>query len=61
MEIQVICLLTKLHPWWRMAIAQALKRELCNADNEVKIIGTRHGKAIQTLCTHVKKWSTEDG
>ncbi|WP_396186802.1 polysaccharide biosynthesis protein [Flavobacterium sp.] len=32
-------------------LAQALK-ELCNANNEVKIIGTRHGeKLYETLCT----------
>ena len=32
-------------------LAQALK-ELLNADNEIKIIGTRHGeKLYETLCT----------
>ena len=41
-------------------LAQALK-ELCNADNEVKIIGTRHGeKLYETLCTREEMVKAED-
>ena len=41
-------------------LAQALK-ELCNADNEVKIIGTRHGeKLYETLCTREEMVKGED-
>lgn len=41
-------------------LAQALK-ELCNADNEVKIIGTRHGeKLYETLCTREEMMKAED-
>jgi UDP-N-acetylglucosamine 4,6-dehydratase/5-epimerase len=41
-------------------LAQALK-ELCNADNEVKIIGTRHGeKLYETLCTREEMVKSED-
>src|SRR5690554_2015981 len=41
-------------------LAQALK-ELCNADNEVKIIGTRHGeKLYETLCTREEMLKAED-
>ena len=41
-------------------LAQALK-ELCNADNEVKIIGTRHGeKLYETLCTREEMIKAED-
>ena len=41
-------------------LAQALK-ELCKADNEVKIIGTRHGeKLYETLCTREEMVKAED-
>tara|TARA_B110000902_G_scaffold63988_1_gene75820 strand:+ start:9964 stop:10977 length:1014 start_codon:yes stop_codon:yes gene_type:complete len=41
-------------------LAQALK-ELCYADNEVKIIGTRHGeKLYETLCTREEMVKAED-
>jgi UDP-glucose 4-epimerase len=41
-------------------LAQALK-ELCNADNEIKIIGTRHGeKLYETLCTREEMIKGED-
>lgn len=41
-------------------LAQALK-ELCNADNEIKIIGTRHGeKLYETLCTREEMVKAED-
>ena len=40
--------------------AQALK-ELCKADNEIKIIGTRHGeKLYETLCTKEEMAKAED-
>ncbi|WP_150452014.1 polysaccharide biosynthesis protein [Arenibacter lacus] len=41
-------------------LAKALK-ELCNSDNEVKIIGTRHGeKVYETLCTREEMLKAED-
>jgi UDP-glucose 4-epimerase len=41
-------------------LAQALK-ELCNADNEVRTIGTRHGeKLYETLCTREEMAKAED-
>lgn len=41
-------------------LAQALK-ELCKADNEIKIIGTRHGeKLYETLCTREEMAKAED-
>lgn len=41
-------------------LAHALK-ELCNAGNEVKIIGTRHGeKLYETLCTREEMIKAED-
>lgn len=41
-------------------LATALK-ELCNSDNEVKIIGTRHGeKLYETLCTREEMIKAED-
>ena len=41
-------------------LAQALK-ELCNAENEIKIIGTRHGeKLYETLCTREEMVKAED-
>lgn len=41
-------------------LAQALK-ELCKADNEIKIIGTRHGeKLYETLCTREEMLKAED-
>ncbi len=41
-------------------LAVALK-ELCNADNEVKVIGTRHGeKLYETLCTREEMQKAED-
>jgi len=41
-------------------LAQALK-ELCNASNEIKIIGTRHGeKLYETLCTREEMVKAED-
>jgi UDP-glucose 4-epimerase len=41
-------------------LAIALK-QLCNADNEIKIIGTRHGeKLYETLCTREEMQKAED-
>ncbi|MEM0519053.1 polysaccharide biosynthesis protein [Aequorivita flava] len=41
-------------------LAQALK-ELCKTDNEIKIIGTRHGeKLYETLCTREEMIKAED-
>lgn len=41
-------------------LAQAVK-ELANADNEIKIIGTRHGeKLYETLCTREEMVKAED-
>lgn len=41
-------------------LAQAMK-ELCNANNEVKIIGTRHGEKLhETLCTREEMVKAED-
>ena len=41
-------------------LAQALK-ELCKSDNEVKIIGTRHGeKLYETLCTREEMLKAEN-
>lgn len=41
-------------------LAQALK-EICNANNEVKLIGTRHGeKLYETLCTREEMVKAED-
>lgn len=41
-------------------LAQALK-ELCGTDNEVKVIGTRHGeKLYETLCTREEMVKAED-
>ena len=41
-------------------LAQALK-ELCHADTEIKIIGTRHGeKLYETLCTREEMVKAED-
>jgi UDP-N-acetylglucosamine 4,6-dehydratase len=41
-------------------LAKALK-ELCQADNEIKIIGTRHGeKLYETLCTREEMAKAED-
>jgi UDP-N-acetylglucosamine 4,6-dehydratase len=41
-------------------LAQALK-ELCNADTEIKVIGTRHGeKLYETLCTREEMVKAED-
>jgi UDP-glucose 4-epimerase len=41
-------------------LAHALK-ELCDADNEIKIIGTRHGeKLYETLCTREEMIKAED-
>ncbi len=41
-------------------LATALK-ELCNADTEIKIIGTRHGeKLYETLCTREEMVKAED-
>lgn len=41
-------------------LAQALK-ELCNADSDIKIIGTRHGeKLYETLCTREEMANAED-
>lgn len=41
-------------------LAQALK-ELCQADTEIKIIGTRHGeKLYETLCTREEMVKAED-
>jgi UDP-glucose 4-epimerase len=41
-------------------LAQAMK-ELCNANNDIKIIGTRHGeKLYETLCTREEMMKAED-
>lgn len=41
-------------------LAQALK-ELCNANTEIKVIGTRHGeKLYETLCTREEMQKAED-
>lgn len=41
-------------------LAQALK-ELCNADNKIDIIGTRHGeKLYETLCTREEMTKAQD-
>ncbi|KAA8484662.1 UDP-glucose 4-epimerase [Arcticibacter tournemirensis] len=41
-------------------LAKAIK-ELCNADTEVKVIGTRHGeKLYETLCTREEMLRSED-
>jgi UDP-N-acetylglucosamine 4,6-dehydratase len=41
-------------------LAQALK-ELCNSNNEIKIIGTRHGeKLFETLCTREEMIKAQD-
>jgi len=41
-------------------LAQALK-ELCNAQNQIKVIGTRHGeKLYETLCTREEMVKAED-
>jgi len=41
-------------------LAQALK-ELCNADTNIKVIGTRHGeKLYETLCTREEMLKAED-
>lgn len=41
-------------------LAQALK-EMCKADNEIKVIGTRHGeKLYETLCTREEMVKAED-
>jgi UDP-N-acetylglucosamine 4,6-dehydratase len=41
-------------------LAEALK-QLCNANNEVKVIGTRHGeKLYETLCTREEMVKAED-
>jgi len=41
-------------------LAQALK-EICKAENEIKIIGTRHGeKLYETLCTREEMIKAED-
>ncbi|WP_316770951.1 polysaccharide biosynthesis protein [Pedobacter frigiditerrae] len=41
-------------------LAQALK-EICKADNEIRIIGTRHGeKLYETLCTREEMVKAED-
>jgi UDP-glucose 4-epimerase len=41
-------------------LAQALK-ELCNANNKIRIIGTRHGeKLYETLCTREEMLKAED-
>ena len=41
-------------------LAIALK-ELCNADNEIRVIGTRHGeKLYETLCTREEMLKAED-
>tara|TARA_B100000787_G_C16185303_1_gene294309 strand:- start:260 stop:1294 length:1035 start_codon:yes stop_codon:yes gene_type:complete len=41
-------------------LAQALK-ELCKANNEVRVIGTRHGeKLYETLCTREEMMKAED-
>lgn len=41
-------------------LAEALK-QICKADNEIKIIGTRHGeKVYETLCTREEMMKAED-
>ncbi len=41
-------------------LATALK-DLCNADNEIRVIGTRHGeKLYETLCTREEMTKAED-
>jgi UDP-N-acetylglucosamine 4,6-dehydratase len=41
-------------------LAQAIK-ELCKSDNEIRIIGTRHGeKLYETLCTREEMAKAED-
>src|SRR5690606_26604740 len=41
-------------------LAQAIK-EICGADNKIKIIGTRHGeKLYETLCTREEMLKAED-
>jgi UDP-N-acetylglucosamine 4,6-dehydratase len=41
-------------------LAQALK-QICKVDNEIKIIGTRHGeKVYETLCTREEMMKAED-
>jgi UDP-N-acetylglucosamine 4,6-dehydratase len=41
-------------------LAQALK-ELCKADNEIRVIGTRHGeKLYETLCTREEMQKAQD-
>lgn len=41
-------------------LAQALK-ELCKAENEIKVIGTRHGeKLYETLCTREEMMKAQD-
>lgn len=41
-------------------LAQALK-EICNSDNEIRVIGTRHGeKLYETLCTREEMVKAED-
>jgi len=41
-------------------LAEALK-QLCKADNEIKVIGTRHGeKLYETLCTREEMLKAED-
>ena len=41
-------------------LAKAVK-ELCKADNEIKVIGTRHGeKLYETLCTREEMMKAED-
>jgi len=41
-------------------LAQAMK-ELCKANNEVRVIGTRHGeKLYETLCTREEMMKAED-
>lgn len=41
-------------------LAQAIK-ELCNSENEINIIGTRHGeKLYETLCTREEMMKAED-
>ena len=41
-------------------LAQAM-RELCKANNEVRVIGTRHGeKLYETLCTREEMMKAED-
>lgn len=41
-------------------LAETLK-QICNADNEIKVIGTRHGeKLYETLCTREEMTKAED-